>query len=153
MGRPSDYTDTVAAEICERIQLGETVAEICADPKMPAERTLYKWLRANEQFGQDYARAREESAHKSADVIQQLARKAETGDLDPNAARVAIDAHKWIAGKRKPKVYGDRHIVDVGEDTLAKLSDERVNARIAELSKELGITALLGGGGKKEAGE
>lgn len=153
MGRPSSYNEETAKEICDRIENGETIRQICADKDMPAWNTIRTWLQQYEAFQAQYARARENSAHASADLIQDLADKAKNGELEPNAARVAIDAHKWLAGKRKPKVYGDRQILDVGEDTLAKLSDERVHARIAELSKELGVAALLGGSGKKEAGE
>ncbi len=153
MGRPSSYTEETAKEICDRIEAGQTIRQICEDRDMPAWNTIRTWLQQFEAFQTQYARARENSAHASADLIQDLANQAKDGTLEPNAARVAIDAHKWLAGKRKPKVYGDRQILDVGEDTLAKLSDERVHARIAELSKELGIAALLGGSGKKEAGE
>ena len=39
----------------------------------------------------------------------------EEGLIDPNAARVAIDAYKWSAGKRKPKKYGEKvEIATVG---------------------------------------
>lgn len=153
MGRPSIFTPELADEICEFLETGGTLTAFCEKNGAPSYETIRRWLRDNEEFRAKYARAREESAHASAELIQNLAKKAETGDLDSNAARVAIDAHKWLAGKRKPKVYGDRQILDVGEDTLAKLSDERVHARIAELAKELGVAALLGGSGKKEAGE
>jgi transposase-like protein len=153
MARPSSYTDKLADEICERIENGESLIGICKEDGMPDPVTVRRWLRANEEFHTKYARAREESAHASADIVKEYARRVADGDMDANAARVAIDAEKWSAGKRKPKVYGDRQILDVGEDTLAKLSDERVHARIAELAKELGVAALLGGGGKKEAGE
>lgn len=153
MGRPSIFTTELADEICEFLETGGTLTAFCEKSGAPSYETIRRWLRDNEEFRAKYARAREESAHASAELIQNLAKKAETGDLDSSAARVAIDAHKWLAGKRKPKVYGDRQILDVGEDTLAKLSDDKVHARIAELSKELGIAALLGGSGKKEAGE
>lgn len=153
MGRPSDFTDALAAEICERIVLGETIAEICDLDHMPGETTVYRWLQSNEGFREQYARAREDSGNKSADVIQRIARQVEAGTMAPDAARVAIDAHKWIAGKRKPKVYGDRQILDVGDDTLRQLSDERVETRLADLLGKAGIALALGGKGKAEGGE
>ena len=35
------------------------------------------------------------------------------GKITPEQARVAIDSLKWSAGKRKPKVYGDRIQSDI----------------------------------------
>ena len=152
-GRPSDYTEEVGDEFCERVALGETIAKICKDEHMPAERTVYKWFRLHEAFGQNYARAKEESAHKSAELIREYSQQVLDGTLDPNAARVVIDAEKWIAGKRKPKVYGDRQILDVGDDTLAKLSDEQVNAKLADLLAKAGVAVALGGARAPEDGE
>jgi hypothetical protein len=59
-----------------------------------------------------YARAREDCADTLADKICDLARRVETGELDYNAGRVAIDALKWIASKLKPKAYGDRQAIE-----------------------------------------
>lgn len=150
MGRPSSYTKETGDKFCERIENGETIRQICADKDMPAWNTIRTWLQQYEDFQAQYARARENSAHASADLIQELADRARDGDLEPNAARVAIDAHKWLAGKRKPKVYGDRQIVDVGDDTLRQLSDERVEARLTELLGKAGIALAAGGKGKAE---
>ena len=36
---------------------------------------------------------------------------ADTED-DAGKARVRIDARKWLAGKMKPKVYGDKQTVE-----------------------------------------
>jgi hypothetical protein len=30
------------------------------------------------------------------------------GKLDPQVARVAIDAEKWLAAKKQPKVFGEK---------------------------------------------
>ena len=60
------------------------------------------------EFSEKYARARQDGADALADKIRELAERVETGKLDPNAGRVAIDALKWIASKLKPRAYGDR---------------------------------------------
>ena len=152
MARPSSYTKELGDEICRRIEDGESLLQICSSDKMPSRDTVRVWLRDDRfpEFSANYARAREESAHASADLIKELARRVAAGDLDANAARVAIDAEKWAAGRRKPKVYGDRQIVDVGDDTLRQLSDERVEARLTELLGKAGIALAAGGKGKAE---
>ena len=102
------YTAEIAAEVCKRIELGETVRAIAADPEMPGRTAIFEWLRAHGDFADQYARAREESAHSSADQVVDIAQDVLAGQVLPDAARVAIDALKWTAGKRKPKVYGDK---------------------------------------------
>ncbi len=126
---------------------------IAALKHMPAESTIRRWLRMYEQFRSEYARAREESAHASADLVKSYADRTASGTMKPDAARVAIDAEKWIAGKRKPKVYGDRQILDLGDETLKQLSEDRLDARVIELSRKAGIAGLIGGTGTPDAGE
>lgn len=67
--------------------------------------TLSKWLMENEALAKQYTRAREAQGDIYADRVIDTAMDA---SLDPQVARVRIDALKWAAGKRKPKVYGDK---------------------------------------------
>jgi len=103
-----EYTDDLAQSICIRIAEGEGLSEICRSKGMPRLSTAYKWLHEQPFFMENYTRAREMQADTDADKIGELAAKVVNGQMDPQAARVAIDAYKWSAGKRKPKVYGDK---------------------------------------------
>ena len=107
-GRPSLYTQELADEICSRLADGESLRKICRDDAMPEGRTVWKWLRKHEEFVQQYARAKEEAADSLAEDIQNIADKTLSGDYEPQASRVAIDAYKWTASKLKPKKYGDK---------------------------------------------
>jgi len=124
MGRPSDYTDDIAIEICFRIVNGESLNRICKDDHMPNVATVYRWLQKLEDFRNMYARAKEDQADTLADEIQDIADEKPmmtvvTDDesiekLDPvgiNRNRLRIDARKWIAAKLKPRKYGDRQIL------------------------------------------
>ena len=73
--------------------------------------TLKRWLREDEALRAHYACAREDQADSFADEIIETSRDA---SLDPNDRRVRIDALKWAAGKRKPKVYGDKVLTEHG---------------------------------------
>lgn len=119
MARPSSFNEAVANEICERIADGDSLRFICEGDEFPERRTVFRWL-ANpdhEAFRRQYALAREASADADDDDIRDMAGRVERGKLDPQAARVAIDAKKWSAGKRKPKVYGDKvALVGGGKD-------------------------------------
>ena len=110
MGRPSKYSDKLADLICERIADGESLRTICAAGDMPSRATVFRWLDAEEnaKFRDQYARAREASAEADADDVGHYARAAARGEIEPAAARAAIDGLKWSAGKRAPKKYGDK---------------------------------------------
>jgi transposase len=83
--------------------------------------TPIRWVREDKKgdLRNLYAQAREDQADLSVDEIKDIARKVLSGEIDPQAARVAIDALKWEAGKRKPKVYGDK--LELAGDTNAPL--------------------------------
>ena len=119
-GRPSDYSQEVAAAICGRLSCGESLTKICKDEAMPAISTVYKWMMQNKEFSESYARAREEQADTLADEIVSIADDArndtqvdEDGnrivDFDHiNRAKLRVDARKWVAAKLKPKAWGDK---------------------------------------------
>lgn len=96
---------------------GATLREIANHEGMPHVATVMRWLDGHDKFREHYAHAREKQADAFADDIIDLANQAATGYIDPLGARVAIDAKKWAAGKRKPKVYGDK--VDLTSDGKA----------------------------------
>ena len=154
-GRPSIFNDEVCNEICIRIACGESLASICRDGKMPGYRTVIMWLGdpTKEKFLQDYTRAREEQGDADADAVADVGRRVLSGELDPQAARVAIDALKWTAGKRRPKKYGDR--LDLNHSgSIDTMSEKDVDARLAVLLRKAGIASTDGAQGEdQEAGE
>ena len=108
--RVSEFSQSVADDICDRLAEGESLRAICRDDHMPAISTVFKWLGKpeNAPFVEQYARAREEQAENDADKVTDLGDRCAAGLIEPQAARVAIDAAKWSAGKRLPKKYGDK---------------------------------------------
>lgn len=110
MARPSSFNEAIAESICLKIADGQSLRHICEDEEYPDRSTVFRWLAdpANAEFRDHYARAREASADADADDIGHYAREAAAGRIEPAAARAAIDGLKWSAGKRKPKVYGDK---------------------------------------------
>lgn len=118
-GRPSTYTETITDLICERLANGESLNMICKGDDMPAQSTVFKWLSEKKEFSEKYARARESQADVLFDEILAIADSQE-GDVYIkdgveftnhdviNRARLRVDARKWMAGKLRPKVYGDK---------------------------------------------
>ena len=125
MARPTSFTKSRATAICRRIADGESLRTICQSKGMPSRHTVFNWLAANEEFRTQYAVAREMQADLLADEIIEIADDArgdafvdKDGNEQTNNERVArskvkIDARKWLAGKLRPKVYGDRVVQEL----------------------------------------
>lgn len=105
-GRPTIYSDELAAEICAEIALGNSLASIVRRDDMPAMTTVYRWLSENSAFRELYTRAREDQADTMADIMTDIADTATADTVQQ--ARLRIDTRKWIASKLKPKKYGDK---------------------------------------------
>jgi hypothetical protein len=109
-GRPPlPFDQDIADKILEAISSGiGLVTFLKSDQSFPSYPTVMRWIRGNPEFAASYAQAREDMADADADKIADVAQAVLDGNLDPNAARVAIDAYKWSAGKRRPKRYGEK---------------------------------------------
>lgn len=113
------FDQAIADKICARLSTEPiSLLKILRDDEsMPSHETVYRWLKENAAFRDEYARARSDQADADDEAISDVRERMLAGELTPEQARVAIDSLKWQAGKRKPKVYGDR--IDVtGESSL-----------------------------------
>lgn len=118
-GRPTIYSEEIAATICERLANDESLISICADEDMPGLTTVYRWRRENEAFRQAYAHAREDQGHTAADVVGDIRRKVISGELDPQAGKAAADMAKWEASRRASKDFGDRIDLTSSDGTMS----------------------------------
>lgn len=113
------WTADAEEEILERIAKGESVAKICDDDWLPSERAVYNQLDSNPDFVQRYLRARERQADKifeeclaiadsqEGDVIKVDGKDVANHDMIARA-KLRIDTRMRMAGKLRPKVYGDK---------------------------------------------
>jgi hypothetical protein len=139
MGRPSEFTEDKADAICERLADGESLRSICLDTGMPSQPAVFRWLAANETFRKQYAIAREAQADSLFDEMLDIAddtsldtRKGKDGDEQPNTewitrSRLRVETRKWMAGKLRPKVYGDKIDVEHGGSVsvqIVRLADQ-----------------------------
>jgi hypothetical protein len=106
IGRPSKFSAKLADAICERIAGGESLRAICKGDDFPDLSTVIRWLADDRyaEFRQHYERAREIQADHFVDEIVEIA----DTEPDPQIAKVRIDARKWVAGKMRPKKYGEK---------------------------------------------
>lgn len=134
----------VADRICELIAEGRSLRSILKDDGMPASSTVFKALTLEKQFAEQYARAREAQADALFDEILDIADESSNDTyVDANGiektdqevvarSRIRIDARKWMAGKLRPKVYGDKlDLNHSGRIGVAKELSEEELASIA----------------------
>jgi len=117
--------------ILDQIAAGKPLAEVCRQPNMPTPSAVLHWLeRADDATRQAYARAREASADQLADEIVSIADEVkDCADVAAvAAARLRVDARKWVAAKLKPQSYGDRIQVDAAPIEVANM-----NVLVAEM--------------------
>jgi hypothetical protein len=116
-GRPTLYTQDLADRICQELSEGRSLRSICLQDDLPDARTVFRWLRTNAEFCQQYARAKEESTDAMSEDILALSDGAidvikggaeKKSSALGQAVRLQVDTRKWIMSKMKPKKYGDK---------------------------------------------
>jgi len=119
MGRPSIHTPELAAEICRRLEAGESLRSICRRDGMPSGQCINEWIQDNrEGFGDQYAIARNNGldamAEQTLDIADDVAG-------DPARDRLRVDTRKWYLSKLAPKRYGEK-LIHEGGDTPVRMS-------------------------------
>lgn len=118
-GRPSDYTEEIAGEICRRIASGESLLSISKEEGMPGHTTIYQWMAAHSSFANKYAAARNTGLDVMADKLLDLSDEevgiTASGATDSGAVarqKLRVDTRKWYLSKMAPKRYGERATVE-----------------------------------------
>lgn len=128
MSRQSTFSPELAELICEKLSFGQSLVSICNADDMPSRTTVANWLvkaeNGNEEykpFLDSYVRAREAQADSIFDECLQIADESgadavvdkETGQIRVDGeviarAKLRIETRMRMAGKLKPKKYGDK---------------------------------------------
>ena len=117
------WTAVIEDEILSRIAKGQSLRTVCRDDWLPGVDTFYKRVQSDADFSERYARAKERLADAIFEECLAIADSQE-GDVTTvdgveqtnhdviARAKLRIDTRKWMAGKLRPKVYGDRSVVE-----------------------------------------
>ena len=135
-GRPSTYSEEIAAEICAQIAEGSHLAKICKAEGMPHLRTAYRWLETLPAFAAAYDRARQVRADTWEGEISEIADDTSKDFVDKTKpdgepyrafdaehvqrSKLRIDARKWLMAKGSPNRYGDHLKVDQTSEVTLK---------------------------------
>jgi len=129
-GRPTNYTQKLAAQICARLSTGDSMRTVCKDDEMPAPSTVFLWLSKYPEFSEQYAIAKEEAAEALAEEMFDIADNGSNDWMEQHSedagnaayklngesiqrARLRVDVRKWYLSKIKPKKYGDKVQQDI----------------------------------------
>jgi len=151
-GRPSIYSQELAATICERLIHGEGLRAICRDDDMPNISTVIDWINKKPEFSAQYARARELQAELLLDEILEIADDSSKDTVDTGMgkvvdheviqrARLRVDTRKWAMGKMSRK-FNDKviqeHTGANGKDLIPSAKQMTTDELKAEL-EALGV--------------
>lgn len=165
-GRPSDYTQEMADEICGELAAGKSMRTVCEPDERPSKATVFNWLRTHKEFLDQYEKAKAESAdalteemldiadYSVNDLIVTLAVELEdkpqgewtkedlmlvAAKLNPEniqRSRLRVDTRKWIASKLKPKKYGEASQVTVSGDQDNPLFPSDIKVNVVSPEKD-----------------
>ena len=109
-------TPEFAEVVLDAVAGGMSLKEVCDTNDLP-KTTVLRWL-SNEYLDQ-YACALRARADMQAEEIIEIADKTYTTNEELTAAKMRIDARKWLMSKMAPKKYGDK--VELDHDVTGKL--------------------------------
>lgn len=152
-GRPSKFTQELAARICERLSAGETLRAVCRDEEMPTHSAVLGWAAKDDGFSDQYARAREAGYLQMAEELLEIAddgtndyveRVRENGTKHVvfdgehvQRSRLRLDTRKWLLSKALPKIYGDKlEIEATHRHDASNLTDDELADIIASRRRE-----------------
>jgi hypothetical protein len=111
-GRPSEFDSERAASLCQWVAAGNSMRSWCRQSGV-AGSTVQRWLAERADFRARYSQARADRADSLADEIQEIADNSQGGSIeDVQAAKLRVEARKWIASKLKPETWGDKTITE-----------------------------------------
>lgn len=113
VGRPTEYTGQEADAICCWIQAGGSLRGYSRKTGRSVE-TMYRWMRENARFQALLAGARMDQADTMSEEIVEIADECA---INPSiegvaAAKLRVEARKWVASKLSPQKWGDKQVVE-----------------------------------------
>ena len=138
VGRPSEFNEQIAADVCRHVRAGFTVRALSAKLGFD-DCTLYDWQHAHPEFADQVAQARRFAAGAWADKAAEAAASAmadpgERGERARGAA-VMVGNAQWQAERRDPANWGQRSAlaidarVTVAGETAVTMADFVAAAR------------------------
>tara|TARA_R110002020_G_scaffold266809_2_gene481831 strand:+ start:337 stop:804 length:468 start_codon:yes stop_codon:yes gene_type:complete len=109
------------------ISAGEPTKSAAAYLEIPINKLL-SYLKGHDDLSQRYEDAMRLRADYHGERIEKIANDVEVGDMDAAAARVSLDARKFLASRYNPDRWGDKQRVDLNVTDINALHLEAIRA-------------------------
>ena len=161
-----ESADAIKKRICEALSDGIPLRQVCREVGMPAWRTVYDWMDADEPFSAAIARARDVGhdaiAEESMRIVDAEPERTPSGTVDPGSvshAKLRAEHRLKLLAKWNPKKYGDKMAIGGADDLgpVQTVTKEMTDAeRAVRLSRAINdnpaaLQALLAAIAKKGA--
>lgn len=117
---PGEFTEAIIEELLDRLSHGESMKEICSDPRMPDRETIRRWAERDDELAASIMRARECGYLERGEKAVEDAKNA----IDPVKGRLAFDAERWYLGKLS-RAFAEKP-VQVETKTTVKLDADDI---------------------------
>lgn len=151
MGRPTKFTQELAADICARLANGETLSAMCREEeRFPDRSTVARWIVENVKFRDEVAHAREAGSHILIDETREIADDGVNDYMERHhgestswvvngecvqRSKLRIEQRWREAEAILPKVYGKRQMIEhSGSIDINTTSDDELIAELLHMA-------------------
>lgn len=114
-----EYRQDALSYLCERVAMGDSLPDICADDLMPDLRQVMRWLANDESFKTQFIEAQRLRALIESARMQDIADGVDELEEVPRS-KLRVDTLKWRLSKYHPETFGDR--IEVGHNVAGELA-------------------------------
>ncbi len=164
-GRPSIFTEDLAATICARISEGESLRSVCRDEEMPGLTTVMRWIGEaatdpeKMRFREQYDAARESRADAMFEDMLEISDDARNDWMEKNGqdnpgfllngehvsrSKLRVDTRKWMLGRMSPKRYGDKQAIEHSGPNGEPIKTENVATDAKEMARRIAFLLAQG---------
>jgi hypothetical protein len=129
-GRPDSFSQELFDEIIARLSMGEPLAAICRDERMPAVRTFYTWKDRSPELSARFAHARDDGFYQIALDTLKIADTPVEAVIERSTAtglevtrqdalghrKLQIETRLKLLARWDPRRYGDKLAVGGADD-------------------------------------
>lgn len=133
--RQTKRTPEVEERIIDGLSNGVALRVLCRQDDMPAWRTVYDWMRADEEFAAQVACARDLGFEALAEDILDIADNTRAISDHVQLAKMRIDTRLKLLACWSPKKYGTKQDVSIGnkEGETLKIDANADNIALTKL--------------------
>ena len=119
MAKKKGKAEKLFPDVLKLLEDGKSLRAACIELDL-GKSTFFEFMEEGTKEEKDkkadqYARAKELGDEKEFDEIQEIADNVKPNQGDVAKARLQIDARKWRLGKKRPKKYGDKVDLSLGD--------------------------------------